>query len=86
MVCMHKLFNLFACLALTVCTGMTAEYDTLIRNGLIYDGSGRPPRFQRNLFNLSIFEPASFGFPNILQQVFRKGYVFRQSGGGDDAH
>src|SRR5690349_21529511 len=43
MACMHKRFSLVVCLTLTVCTGMTAEYDILIRNGLIYDGSGRPP-------------------------------------------
>ncbi len=43
MVCMHKLFSLVVFFALTVGTGMTAEYDILIRGGMIYDGSGNPP-------------------------------------------
>src|SRR5258705_10670499 len=43
MACMHKLFSLGVCFALTVCTGMTAEYDILIRGGLIYDGGGKSP-------------------------------------------
>src|SRR6185436_17743081 len=32
---------LIACLALTACT--TTQYDTVIRNATIYDGSGKPP-------------------------------------------
>ena len=40
---MHKLFSVVVGLTLAVGTGMTAEYDILIRNGMIYDGSGQPP-------------------------------------------
>src|SRR5437899_13046274 len=43
MACMHKRFSLVVCFSLTVCTGTTAEYDILIRDGMIYDGSGQPP-------------------------------------------
>src|SRR5439155_23508222 len=40
---MHKLLCAFALAALGMRTGMTAEYDILIRNGTIYDGSGMAP-------------------------------------------
>ncbi|MEY2427557.1 MAG: hypothetical protein QOJ40_442, partial [Verrucomicrobiota bacterium] len=40
---MRKLLCLVTLLFLGVVPGRTAEYDLLIRNGTIYDGSGKPP-------------------------------------------
>jgi N-acyl-D-amino-acid deacylase len=40
---MHKLLSVLFYLTLATSTGATAEYDVLIRNGLLYDGSGNPP-------------------------------------------
>src|SRR5258705_3806043 len=40
---MHKFVRLIVILAITLASGWSAEIDVLIRNGQIYDGSGKPP-------------------------------------------
>src|SRR6266850_1304471 len=40
---MHKFVRLIVILAITLSSGWSAEIDVLIRNGQIYDGSGKPP-------------------------------------------
>src|SRR5438105_4537821 len=40
---MHTLYWALAILAASLSTGLPAQYDILIRQGTIYDGSGKPP-------------------------------------------
>jgi N-acyl-D-amino-acid deacylase len=40
---MHKFVRLIVILVVTVSHGWSADFDVLIRNGQIYDGSGKPP-------------------------------------------
>src|ERR1041385_5438883 len=40
---MRNLFRLIVIFSLATYSGLSAEFDLLIRNGLLYDGSGKSP-------------------------------------------